>query len=301
MDLDGNEGDPSLGVSAGAFASHQNDTSFNNGTLSAEETALAALSDHELRVPCYCEENVWRLAYRKKHHDSAGSSRNGSGGDEDHRWWVVFISNAIKSVPMFHQLASADPSKSVCWDYHVILLQAQPQHEESPTMTMSNSYDDRHPNHPASRLVVYDLDSSLPYPCLLSDYLRFSFPFQASLPFSPLFRVVEADLYLQYFCSNRMHMFNAIAGTWKAPPPHYAPIQGAGGSGSGRHYSGRSSSTSTTTTTMTSYASNLHHYLNFVDRPVFTEILEENSNAFGTILTLAQLMQHASSLAPSFA
>ena len=52
--------------------------------MTAEESALNAPSDEALRVPYYCEENVWRLLYRKKHECP------------DDRFWVVFISNTIK-------------------------------------------------------------------------------------------------------------------------------------------------------------------------------------------------------------
>ncbi|KAL7579317.1 hypothetical protein ACA910_013996 [Epithemia clementina (nom. ined.)] len=223
---------------------HNNNHAANNELYSivsatAEETALAATSDHELRVPCYCEENVWRLAYRKMHQDD----------QEGNRYWVVFISNAIKNVPMFQQRANSDPNKSVCWDYHVILLSLAP-HDQSRS------------------LLVYDVDSYLPYPCPLTEYLSHSFPYDSNLPISPLFRVVEADLFLQHFGSDRRHMYNPSNGTWKAAPPSYAPILSLG-----NH--------------------NLDYYLNFVQRPVFTEIMEDQQDqqrrAFGTIFTLAQL------------
>mmetsp|Transcript_6079 Transcript_6079/g.7857 ORF Transcript_6079/g.7857 Transcript_6079/m.7857 type:complete len:219 (-) Transcript_6079:925-1581(-) len=208
-----------------------------DGSLAAEETALAAPSDLHLRVPYYCEENIWRLAYRKKHE---------CPGD---RFWVVFISNSIKNIPMFEQKASSDPSTSVCWDYHVILLTVRSEEL-------------------GGAVLVFDIDSNLPYPCPLSGYIQRSFPYEWPLPFSPLFRVVEADLYLQHFSSDRMHMYNQEKGTWNAAPPDYSPIQ-----------SGQASS-----------ASNLEHYLNFVDRPTFTEI---DANAFGTILTKQQFVEAA--------
>mmetsp|Transcript_13982 Transcript_13982/g.38664 ORF Transcript_13982/g.38664 Transcript_13982/m.38664 type:complete len:92 (-) Transcript_13982:87-362(-) len=84
------------------------------------------------------------------------------------------------------------------------------------------------------------------------------------MPLAPFFRVVDADIFLQNFASDRMHMYNREKGTWNAPPPSYAPIQ-----------SGQANTTS-----------NLKHYLNFVDRPNFQEI---NMDAFGTILTKQQL------------
>lgn len=32
---------------------------------SAAETAMEATDEYSLRVPYYCEENAWRVAYRK--------------------------------------------------------------------------------------------------------------------------------------------------------------------------------------------------------------------------------------------
>lgn len=54
--------------------------------LSAEQSALEAQSDKDLRVPYYCEENIWRLGVRKRVHQP---------GD---RYYAVFISNTIKNV-----------------------------------------------------------------------------------------------------------------------------------------------------------------------------------------------------------
>ena len=234
-------------------------------TTTAEETALAAPSDHDLRVPYYCEENVWRLTYRKKHTGDC---------QEAERLWVVFISNTLKSVPMFHQRASPDPNQSVCWDYHVISLAQQGGVGGIRGDPNNNS------NSTPGNVWVYDMDSSLPYPCSLYDYLRFSFPYDWPPPLGPLFRVVDADLYLQYFSSDRMHMYNQKLQNWKAPPPTYASIQ-AGGCHS---------------------HSNLDQYLNFVDRPVFTELVPMDdtgtgaasstaSRAFGTIWSLSQFRE----------
>jgi hypothetical protein len=158
---------------------------------SAEETALEAVTDRELRIPFYCEENVWRLAWRKR-------------AQQPHdRFWVVFISNSIKNVPMFQQRASANGGDlSVCWDYHVILLC---QHAGD------------------GQVGVYDMDSLLPYPCPLDEYLTHSFPYQWPFPFGPMFRVVLVDAFLSHFASDRAHMIKND-GQWQAPPPSYPPI-----------------------------------------------------------------------------
>ena len=46
----------------------------------AHRSAVAALSDQSLRVPCYCEENVWRSACRKMHQCDTSASVNGQSG-----------------------------------------------------------------------------------------------------------------------------------------------------------------------------------------------------------------------------
>ena len=165
-------------------------------TRTAAETALEPItSDKDMRVPYYCEENVWRLAYKK------------TQSTEKLRFFVCFISNPNKTCAMFHQLAGPDDdNQPVCWDYHVILL----------------GWDEREKN-----AVVYDIDSRLPYPSPLPEYLHHSFSRNGMCfapPFAPHFRIIPASLYLEYFSSDRMHMYDAKTCTWNAPPPQYACI-----------------------------------------------------------------------------
>jgi len=200
----------------------------------ASETALQVESDEQLRVPYYCEENVWRLAYRRMHQQP-----------ED-RFYIVFISNSIKAVPMFQQRAASEANKSCCWDYHVLLLCVR-------------ALD--------SQVVVYDMDTRLPYPCPLLEYLQQSFPYQWPLPYAPMFRLVDANLFLQYFSSDRSHMFNQQTQQWNAPPPTYECILNG--------------------------PPNLQDYLNFVDRPRRQEV---NEQALGTMLSLDQLAHYNFSL-----
>jgi len=157
----------------------------------AARTAVEAHSDQELRVPFYCEENVWRLAYRLKRqrpHDTFA---------------VVFVSNHLQRVAMFHQRAASNPEHACCWDYHVILLCKQSAE-----------------NHP----LVYDLDSLLPYPTPMVEYLTRSFPLALPNQMAPFFRIVVAELYLAHFASSRSHMFDRQKQTWTATPPTYACI-----------------------------------------------------------------------------
>jgi hypothetical protein len=200
-------------------------------------TALQATNDQDLRVPYYCEENVWRLTYRKVREQP-----------EDH-FFVVIISNSIKSVPMFQQRANSDPSTALCWDYHVILLCARTSQQD---------------------VVVYDIDTILPYHSPLQDYLRHSFPYEWPYPYAPMFRLVPAKLYLRCFASDRMHMFNAEEQKWNAPCPSYDCINIREGQ-----------------------KNNLERYLDFTQRSLKDNKSEQtNEAAFGTMLTLKQLADY---------
>jgi hypothetical protein len=124
----------------------------------AARTALAAPDDQSLRVACYCEENVWRLAYRKLCQKDRSQ----------YQYYVVFISNPRKLVPMYHQVA--DPSRACCWDYHCILQRVDND----------------------GAVAVLDMDSCLPYACYLDEYLRCTFAKELLLdsnhPYAPRFR-----------------------------------------------------------------------------------------------------------------
>lgn len=157
---------------------------------SAARTAIEALCDKDLRVPYFCEENVWRLCYRKMREQP-----------ESH-FFAVFISNGKQCVPMFHQIAASDPEKPCCWDYHVILLGMSPNKE----------------------IYVYDVDSLLPYPTLLRNYIDLSFindDKPSHSHFAPMFRVVPGKVLIREFSSDRSHMFHAKTSSWNAPPPPY--------------------------------------------------------------------------------
>lgn len=158
-----------------------------NSLSTAAESALEVERDFDLRQPYWCEENVWRLAYRKAHRE------------DPQGLYVVFISNRVKSVPMFYQKASDDPLKCCCWDYHVLLIDATS----------------------GSGVQVYDIDSSLPYPCHLNQYVSLSFPYDWPDAYAPQFRVVAAALYLEHFASDRSHMYTSHLQRWNAPPPPY--------------------------------------------------------------------------------
>lgn len=197
-------------------------------------TALSCLSEQELRVPCYCEENVWRLAYRRTHADTSKEEEDAIHAvhngekireEKDERLvsqnYVVFISNEQRCCPMFAQRASKNPKEACFWDYHVIFIQniASWKTDGNPADTNMKKY--------WQRATVFDVDSRLPYACELEAYLEATFPdlnFNTEndrKKYAPLFRVVRAELYLENFYSDRMHMYNNETGKWNAPPPTY--------------------------------------------------------------------------------
>lgn len=172
----------------------------------AKATAIdLTISDQDLRVPCYCEENVWRLLVRKLHYEPIEA-------------YVVFISNEHQSVAMLNQKA-AKRSDIVCWDYHVILLCHE--QETSPDQNGSTTTND------SSIVVVYDVDTTLqPFPIPLAEYLKQSFPSKVPDMYRPNFRIVRGDIFCDWFSSDRRHMRNGTH-QWSATPPPYACISTA--------------------------------------------------------------------------
>ncbi|KAH3886433.1 protein N-terminal glutamine amidohydrolase-like [Dreissena polymorpha] len=142
---------------------------------------------------CYCEENVWHLCNAVK------VKRHG----ELCRCYCVFISNKDRQIPLWLQKASSSEDGVVVWDYHVIFI---------------------HISHQGS--FVYDLDSRLAFPTSFCDYFRCSIrPCAAFKPeFHRRFRLIEAELFLQTFASDRSHMLTEN-GEWKKPPPCYPCIR----------------------------------------------------------------------------
>ncbi len=146
-------------------------------TASAETTALECPTEHDLRVPCYCEENAWRLAYRHLNSGAANASAN-------NKWdyYVVFISNRRQCCPMFMQRALPNnPNEYVCWDYHVIVVRSRVVSDTSSRDKACKISE------------VLDVDTWLtPYPCPLDVYLNGTFPHvknsKVDKEYLPLFR-----------------------------------------------------------------------------------------------------------------
>lgn len=137
--------------------------------------------------PFYCEENAWWLCNEPE--VSAGNAH------------VAFITNHFGHCPVAAQRAVA-PDQVICWDYHVVLLDA------------------------ARR--IWDLDTRLGLPLPAADWLVGSFPFIDHLPayLSPTFRLIPCAAYRRDFASDRSHMREAD-GRWQHPPPPW-PIIGNG-------------------------------------------------------------------------
>ncbi|XP_051202408.1 protein N-terminal glutamine amidohydrolase [Lolium perenne] len=149
-------------------------------------------------TPYYCEENVYLLCkelIRSGFADPAGTDL-----------YAVFISNAEKKVPLWYQKASPSDDGFVMWDYHVICIQSRRNKGEVLDL-------------------VWDLDSTLPFPCPFLQYVSEAIQalsFADSI-YRRLFRVIHGPVFLRSFASDRSHMKDPT-GNWIALPPKYEPI-----------------------------------------------------------------------------
>ncbi|XP_025835216.1 protein N-terminal glutamine amidohydrolase [Agrilus planipennis] len=144
-------------------------------------------------VSCYCEENVYKLCQDVKNKHPS----------ELQNCYVVFISNASRTVPLWRQKAGKEEDKLVIWDYHVIFLY--------------------HPE--PDKCLVYDLDSELPFPTFVHKYVTETFRTDHILKsdYFRYFRAIPASDFLKDFASDRRHM-KRPDGSWIKPPPNYPPI-----------------------------------------------------------------------------
>ncbi|TVQ84434.1 MAG: hypothetical protein EA400_17515 [Chromatiaceae bacterium] len=133
---------------------------------------------------------------------------------EENAWWlcaepalgpgprqVIFVRNEFGHCP-FEQQRAAAPGALLWWDYHCVVLDGVGR--------------------------IWDLDSRLPLPLPLGDWLAASFPFirQLERPLRPRFRLVPASEFQRDFASDRSHM-RAADGTLRQPPPPW-PALGVG-------------------------------------------------------------------------
>ncbi|KAK4839750.1 hypothetical protein QYF36_024649 [Acer negundo] len=148
-------------------------------------------------TPFYCEENVYFLCKKL----CANGVADADGSD----LYVVFISNEKKQIPLWHQKASKRADGVILWDYHVVCIQRK-----------------RGGDFPC---LVWDLDSSLPFPSPLASYVSETIrpSFQLFSEYQRFFRIVHAPIFLHFFASDRRHMKDPT-GNWIAEPPSYEPI-----------------------------------------------------------------------------
>ncbi|EOY09230.1 N-terminal glutamine amidohydrolase isoform 1 [Theobroma cacao] len=170
-------------------------------TLELQQLNSLDASDFN-HTPCYCEENVYFLCKKL--------CSNGIADAQGSDLFVVFISNDNKQIPLWHQKASNRADGVILWDYHAICIQRKRD-------------GDTH--------LVWDLDSSLPFPCPLATYVSETVrpSFQLFSEFQRFFRVVHAPIFLCHFASDRRHMKDS-EGNWTAQPPTYETIVAEDGS-----------------------------------------------------------------------
>ena len=150
----------------------------------------------------YCEENVWRLCQREELADREVE--------------IAFVSNAEKTCLFWNQRAAHSGDSGVVWDYHVILLAASEAGWE-----------------------VWDLDTTLPFPCAAATYLEWTFQPELVIPdqYRPRFRLLTRAEFLRWFSSDRSHMVRE-GGGWNMPPPAWeAPFQETRGMNLARFFS----------------------------------------------------------------
>ena len=215
----------------------------------AEVTALddTITTDHDLRIPCYCEENSWRLVYR--HCNNNANISSSISEEYNFNYHVVFVSNLPRRCSFYMQRAAASggTNEFVNWDYHVFVIReaiiaaaaAKGEEEEADEKGEELVTTTKRGNERRTAAEALDVDTLLlPYPCPLGVYLDGSFPQYSEQHrhttttatnkemevYRPYFRVVPARQYLRYFHSDRMHMYNEDNGQWSAPPPNYLPI-----------------------------------------------------------------------------
>jgi len=170
----------------------------------------------------YCEENIWHLCEDFLRGRTGRNGRRGkpllprSRTDSD-RLKVVFVSNDDKSVPFwnmrFGRLCNRTGVQGFLrWDYHVFaILEVRGSRNRT--------------------CVVYDLDTNneMQFPMPFEDYvenvLRPRCLELADCPRDRLFRVIQADDYLDCLCSDRSHML-LEDGCYRAIQPKEPRIMG---------------------------------------------------------------------------
>ena len=205
----------------------------------------------ELYTSCFCEENIWNFSWWIKelrrlhlsdeeveitlreqlshlfHVNSIDCAVSFSSLDFNDMY-VIFISNNEKKVPIWNQKNGSDDSRIAIWDYHVVALkkaqrQTAPSVSTTTTTTAAAAEAAKY-----SDSLIFDFDSSLPFPTSALSYIEECFLPAKKYPivYHPIFRIISAVEYLSIFASDRSHML--IEGEDKryvAKPPSYVPIR----------------------------------------------------------------------------
>ncbi|KAL3841262.1 hypothetical protein ACJIZ3_025853 [Penstemon smallii] len=168
-----------------------------NASSSSSSSSPTLEASRFLHTPYYCEENVYMLC--------KNLSEDGIAKSDSSDLFVVFISNEKKQIPLWNQKASHRADGVILWDYHVICVQKRKE-----------SYLPH---------LVWDLDSTLPFPSPLPTYVAEAIQpsFQLFSEFKRVFRIVHAPIFLRNFASDRRHMKDSD-GNWNSPPPSYDVI-----------------------------------------------------------------------------
>ncbi|XP_062166183.1 protein N-terminal glutamine amidohydrolase isoform X2 [Alnus glutinosa] len=118
---------------------------------------------------------------------------------------LSFPTRRNRHTPLWHQKASKRAGGVILWDYHVICIQKR-RKGDTPWL-------------------VWDLDSSLPFPSPLTSYVSETIrpSFELFSEYQRFFRIVHAPMFLRCFASDRRHMKDSV-GNWTAEPPAYEPI-----------------------------------------------------------------------------
>jgi len=190
----------------------------------------------------FCEENTCLLL------ETLAKS---APGVPDRLLYAVFVSNALKAVPLYnqrtgmadeedageeqeaevsprrrlilegggeeggHPAAAQSPRGLVMWDYHVVGVQVVP-------------------GEPGGRCLVWDLETrnAVGLPTPVSSYLSATFRWgehgwKIRDKYAPRFRVVPLETMRRNFRSDRSHMIVQPTGEWASPPPPWDPLYGA--------------------------------------------------------------------------
>jgi protein-tyrosine-phosphatase len=139
-------------------------------------------------APFFCEENAWHVCQDERIRELPRR--------------VVFISNSERTCALWYQRAALVPDSPVVWDYHAVVL-----------VEREGAWE------------VWDHDCTAGWQLSATRWLHLTFGLTKDLPkdLHPLFRVLDADVYVERFSSDRAHMIDE-AGNYRQQPPPWPPI-----------------------------------------------------------------------------